>query len=857
MLRLLMFLSACLLCISIEAQSLDWYLSGAGQPFLESIPTPEVHLGHQVGAWHADHSAIHGYMEKLAGASDRVVMLEYGRSHENRPLSVLVITSPANHARLEAIKQLRREWCDPTSNPVSRSTTLPGVLYQGYSIHGNEPSGGNASMVVAWYLAASQAPEVDSLLEDNIILLDPCFNPDGFQRFATWVNSNRSFVPNGDPATRELNEPWPGGRTNHYWFDLNRDWLLLQQPESRGRVSLFQEWKPNILTDHHEMGSNSTFFFMPGIQSRTNPLTPPQNQDLTFVLADYHAEALDNLRSLYFTEQSFDDFYIGKGSTYPDVNGGIGILFEQASSRGHSRETSSGLLTFPFTIRNQVTTSLSTLRGLQQQRETLLDYQRSFFVSAIEMAQQDPRAGFVFQSPEDSYRTEAMLDLLDQHHIRWAPLEKPLTVGKSEFKPGHAYGVVLEQPQYRLILGLFDTITQFEDSLFYDVSAWTLPLALGLEYTAVSKSIDLDGLLGISGTRRSRDVPPLTGEGQATAYVFDWSPFLSPRLTYSLLEQGYRLRVATVPFSGLTDRGTHSFRPGAVVLTSDSRQSPPNFSKINAIAQECGIEIHTLTTGLTPDGPDLGSRDFPTVKQPRVLLVAGEGIRSYDAGEIWHLFDQRYEMPVTIVSPDEMRNINPDQYTVIVLPSGSSGAYNRIDRDRLAQWVKEGGTLIAFDRAIPWLQSAGLADIESRKNAQEALKGRQPYSTEQSVSGAQIIGGALFKASLDLTHPLCFGYERSEVALFKRGTVAIEWADNPRADPAVFAPTPLLSGYASAENQSLIGNSSAVQVHGIGSGTIICFAHNPVFRGYWLGTTKLFANAVFFGSILNGDTKQR
>jgi hypothetical protein len=213
---------------------------------------------------------------------------------------------------------------------------------------------------------------VDSLLNETVILLDPSFNPDGLNRFASWVNTHKSQTLVTDPVSRELNEAWPGGRTNHYWFDLNRDWLYVQHPESQGRIAKFHEWKPNILTDHHEMGSNSTFFFQPGVPSRINPLTPQKNRELTAKIGTFHARYLDKIGSLYFTEEDYDDFYYGKGSTFPDVNGAVGILFEQASSRGHAQETINGVLSFPFTIRNQVTTSFSTLAAARALRTELL-----------------------------------------------------------------------------------------------------------------------------------------------------------------------------------------------------------------------------------------------------------------------------------------------------------------------------------------------------------------------------------------------------------------------------------------------------------------------------------------------------
>ncbi|MEM1220973.1 MAG: M14 family zinc carboxypeptidase, partial [Bacteroidota bacterium] len=356
--------------------TLEYYLPA--ETYDSNIPTPLDYLGFDLGKWHLTHDQLVGYFKVVAAASDRITYTEYGRSYEDRPLVYLTITSEKNHQNLPAIQQEHLDNLEP-GGTVKSEYGRPVVVYQGMTIHGNEPSGAHAAVALAYYLAASQTQATQDLLTESVILLDPCFNPDGFHRFSTWVNSNKGNNLVMDAQSRELNEPWPGGRTNHYWFDLNRDWLPVQHPESQGRIRAFHEWKPNVLTDHHEMGTNSTFFFQPGVPQRTNPLTPPMNQQLTEKIGRYHAKALDKVGSLYFTQERFDDYYYGKGSTYPDINGCIGILFEQASSRGHLQESVNGPVSFPFTIRNQFITTLSTLEASKALRIELLDYQRDFF----------------------------------------------------------------------------------------------------------------------------------------------------------------------------------------------------------------------------------------------------------------------------------------------------------------------------------------------------------------------------------------------------------------------------------------------------------------------------------------------
>ena len=365
----------------LQAQSqfdLSYYLP-KNVTYNQDIPTPQSVLGFEVGEWHVTHDKLVEYMKLLSTVSNRITIEDRGKTFEGRPILLLTVTSPENHKNVDAIRTQHLKLIDYKQSNQLNTDAMPLVVYQGFSIHGNEPSGSNSSLILAYYLAAAEGDEIEELLKNTIILLDPSFNPDGLQRFAYWANTNKSDFLNMDPNDREFHEVWPGGRTNHYWFDMNRDWLPVQLPESRARIETYNNWMPNILTDHHEMGTNSTFFFQPGVQSRVHPLTPKLNQELTKEIGNYHAKALDNIGSLYFTEERYDDYYYGKGSTFPDINGGIGILFEQASSRGHAQETDNGLLTFPFTIRNQFTTALSTLKAAQEMRGKLLKYQKDFY----------------------------------------------------------------------------------------------------------------------------------------------------------------------------------------------------------------------------------------------------------------------------------------------------------------------------------------------------------------------------------------------------------------------------------------------------------------------------------------------
>ncbi|MFT4973449.1 MAG: hypothetical protein ACI9JY_002657 [Saprospiraceae bacterium] len=813
----------------------------------KSIPTPEEVLGYMPGDWHISHDQLVMYLKVLAAASDKVTVEEYARSYENRPLLLLTITSKKNHADIDDLRRQHVALTDPNLSAKIDVSKMPAVVYQGFSIHGNEPSGGNAAPLVAYYLAAGKSKEVEDLLDNTIILLDPCYNPDGFNRFSSWVNSHKSETLVSDPQDREYEEAWPRGRTNHYWFDLNRDWLPIQHPESRGRIKNFHHWKPNVLTDHHEMGSNATFFFQPGIPTRTNPLTPQKNQDLTFEIGEFHAAALDEIGSLYYTQESFDDFYYGKGSTYPDVNGSIGILFEQASSRGHLQETKNGLLSFPFTIRNQVKTALSTQKAAVNMRKKLLNYQREFYKTGLENAQKSSAKAYSFSDNHDPAKMAHFIDILLQHKI---------DVYQNKDKASE-FIVPLEQPQSRLVEAIFGRMTTFQDSLFYDISAWTLPLAFNLNHESWDKNQFSKNVLGKKVSDTKSVVKTTIPKISTYAYLMEWEGYYAPKALHALQQKGLRTKVATNPFS--TSDGKQ-FAQGTILLPLQNQALSESeiYELIQDISKECNVQFHNASTGLTPTGIDFGSRNFADLTLPKVMMIVGDGVTSYDAGEVWHLLDNRYHIPLTKIAAREISNSNLDKYNVIVMVNGSYEKLSKVGAAKIKKFVESGGTLITNGRAVKWANTQGLANVtfKSSNNTREEPT-RRPYNKMGDDSGASVIGGAIFESKLDLTHPLAFGYKNEILPVFRRGTMFMQPTKNLYATPQVYTKSPLLSGYISDKNLNTLKESACIIVSGKGSGKVICMADNPNFRAFWYGTNKLFANAVFFGNIISSSGVQR
>lgn len=849
-------------------QPLTYYLPDIS--YDKNIPTPEEFLGYQIGEWHISHDQQLAYMRKLAELSPRIVLNEIGRTYEGRPTVNLIITSEKNHGRLGEIKAQHLALNDPTRSAGVDMKNLPTVLYQGYSIHGNESSGGNAAPLVAYYLAAGKGRDLERMLDNLVILFDPCYNPDGFTRFSTWVNmhKNANLTANGDD--REYDESWPGGRTNHYWFDLNRDWMPVQHPESQGRIEVFHDWKPNVLTDHHEMGTNSTFFFMPGEPSRVHPITPARNQQLTESIARYHAATLDDIQSLYYSKEGYDDFYYGKGSTYPDANGCIGILFEQASSRGHIQESANGILTFPFTIRNQVRTALSTHKACYELREELNTFQRDFYTSALEEAQADKRKAFVFGEPFDKARLGHFIEILRRHQIEVYALADKVEAEGQTFAPEHSYVVPLEQTQYRFIRGLFETMTTFEDSLFYDISTWTMPMAFNLTYAAAGKNYKPE-LLGAAVEGLRPEVSFYEPDISAYAYAFEWDEYYAPKAANYLLSQGLRLTLANEPFVA----GGQQFNQGTVLvpLQNQTLDEEAIYEHVRKASQMTEISIYDIDSGWTPSGPDIGSRTVSYLRKPEVLLVVGEGVSPYDAGEVWHLLDQRYHIVTTMVPAARLGRADLSRFNTMIMVNGSYGSLSANTTADVKQWVQNGGTLIAYRDAIRWCTRNGLGSASVKKtneeqsgtsyyatvdnSEKESKVIRRPYQKARRDAGGAVLGGAIFETEVDLTHPLLYGYRYENLPVFKRGTLFFEPAKNPYATPIVYTDAPLLSGYINQENLQQVGNTASIIVSGSGSGRIIFMADNTNFRAFWFGTNKLLANAIFFGHTISGATIER
>ncbi len=804
-------------------------------PFNASIPSPEQFLGYGIGEHHTRHDLIVAYLEKLAAVSDRASIYEYGKTHEGRKLVILTITTPENLQNLAQLKKQHLAFTNPKAT-ASNYNEVPVFINLAYNVHGNEPSSSEAALLTAYTLVASNHPEIMNYLKNGVIFLDPTINPDGRDRHTQWANTYQGSPLVSDPQDAEHNEYWPAGRTNHYWFDLNRDWLLGINPESRGKLTWYHAWYPNVVTDFHEMGSQSTYFFEPmKANGSLDPIMPKENyEDLNNLFGDYFAKALDSIGSFYFTKEVFDGTYPGYGSSYPDLQGGLGLLFEQASSRGHVQKTAFGEITFPFTIRNQYTSSLTTVKAAVENKSTLRKYQQDFFKSALTRASKSKIKGYRFGDDYDQARVQAFIDKLLLHKIK---------VYKSGKK---SYVVPTQQPQYRMVQTMFETYNKYRDSVYYDASAWSVANFYNMKYKGVS-SLDLG-----EKVENIKDISTIPSLKKASyAYIIDWDNYNAPAMLYELQSKGVVVSSSFKPFTAKIEGGNKTFNYGALVIPISLQKKKPEtlFTLVKEASDKYVVPTYGVPSGYNVKGVDLGSRYVSPVSKPKAAMLIGNGVRSYEAGEVWHLLDTRVHMPITKIPVRNFNRIGLDKYNTLVMVSGwYSLSKNQVKR--IKDWVSKGNTLITIGTASKWAIDTKLVKeklVVVKKDSTKAVI-RKPFVDARENIGKESVGGIILKVDLDTTHPLAFGYHDKSIPVYKNNTVWIAPSKSAYGTVAQYTKNPLIDGFITKKNkEEFLAKSASLVVSQLGGGRVILFADNPNFRGSWYGTNRLFLNALFLG----------
>ena len=799
--------------------------------FDASIPTPEQFLGYAIGEQHTRHDRIVAYLKELDRLSDKVSFEIIGETFERRAQVVAIFSSPENHKNLEQIRlQHLSNQINGTNNKV------PLVIHLAYNVHGNEPSSSEAALLTAYYLTASQSEQTKEWLNNMIITLDPVINPDGRDRHTHWANMHKGTPAVSDPNDREHNEIWPGGRFNHYWFDLNRDWFLGTFPETRNRINFFHKWRPYVQTDHHEMGTNSTFYFDPGKESSNNPIVPDYLYNKIYPkFGEYFTKATNNLGSMYFTKEAFDKLYPGYGSSYINFYGGAGFLFEQGSSRGHVQETTTIPITFGFTIRNQFTASLATITASLAEKESLIEMRKQFYITAKQQAANSVIKGYSFGDPNDLNRTKSFIDLLLLHKIDIYKVPNSTN-----------YFVPTAQDNYIMVKSIFENQITYKDSTFYDASTWSLIHAYGLPFTEVKSSMALAEKINAPLVFNNTSIVKSN-----YAYLVSNTDYNIHQFIYALQNEGVFVQTATRTFSTNINGENMNFGYGSIIISVQQQKVGADelYNIVSKASLAANIKVHTVATGYSNSGIDLGSNYVKTLKKPEVAMFIGNGVAASEAGEIWHLLDQRLHMPITKLDILNFSRVRLERYNTLVMVSG---VYNFLDKssvDKIKAWVQNGNTLITIKSGAEWAIKNGFTKFKLAVDS-TTTKGRLDYDRATEIEGAKALGGSIFTIDLDTTHPIGYGFSKRKVSVYKNNSTFFQNSTSAYNTIAQYTNTPLVGGYLHPNSLKMIKNSPSILVGTEGSGRVILFADEPNFRGTWYGTNKLFLNALFLGSIM-------
>lgn len=819
------------------------------------ITSPAEYLGYELGEEFTFHYQVMDYFKNLAEESDRISFHNYATTYEGRDLYYAVITSEDNMANIESIKNANVEFAN---NPESASTEgKPVVVWMSYNVHGNEASSSEAAMQTAYRLVAGADSETQNWLENSVVIIDPMMNPDGRDRYVYWYKSSQANILNTDANDLEHDEIWPGGRTNHYWFDLNRDWVWLVHPESEGRIAAYQEWMPQVHMDFHEQGFNNNYFAMPGTTPRNLEL-PDEYDQWADTFGRGLIEEFDKANVNYATRESFDFFYPGYGSSYPSVMGGIGMLAEQG---GHSRggravETDDDyILTLRQRVFDHYTNGVSIVKTSVENKEGLLTY---FKNSLSQSAQKGNTQAYILKNNENDY-TYQVINMLMKHNVRIERATEDFNQRNSysywdassstqSFEAGD-FIIKTDQPKHLFVNTLFRNQMQIEDSVMYDMATWSIPLAYNLDAAWTTNNV------GVSTEQLTEELsyPAMLENGGAQyAYVIDWKQRHAPKALAKLWDMGYNVRSAGRTF---TYEGTTYTEGSLVVLVGRNYEKRSRIqADMRQLAEEVSVVIEGFDTGRMDEGMDLASSDSEPVKEPKVALMVDSPFSSYTAGQLWFLFDQWTEFGIDRIRSGSFNGIDLAEYDVILMPGawgGLSGVWNSSQIEDLKSWVRNGGVLIGTEGSGTWLTAdrSGFTDVELFEEEEDDStevedKAYTKYADRTDVFGLERIPGSAFKGIIDNTNPLAFGLPEQLYSL-KFGDDGIV-PNNSLQTVGYYVKEGevMASGYASEENKEKARGQAFAAVQNMGSGKVVFLLDNTQYRMFWVGPSRMVQNAV-------------
>jgi hypothetical protein len=801
----------------------------------QNLQSPSDFLGYDIGTQFSRHHQVLDYYDHVAGQFPKQVTLQnYGQTYEKRELMVAIISSEENMKNLE---QIRKNNLKNTGilEGTSSSNDIA-IVWLSYNVHGNEASSTEASMLTIYKLLT----ENQDYLKNTVVIMDPCINPDGRDRYVNWFNKTASTPYDIDQQASEHSEPWPGGRPNHYLFDLNRDWAWASQIESQSRLKVYNKWMPHIHVDFHEQGINEPYYFAPAAEPFHEIISDWQRNFQTQI-GKNHAKYFDAEGWLYFTRERFDLLYPSYGDTYPTFMGAIGMTYEQG---GHGRaglgilNDEGDVLTLVDRLTHHTVTGLSTIEISSKNAQQLnTEFARYFDNSKLKYK------SYVLQGHDD--KIESLTQLLDKHEISYGFAQGGNVTGYNyaSSKQGslrttsNDLVVSTNQPKGKMVKALLEPNAKLSDSLTYDITAWSLPYAYGLDAVA-SKSL-------VASQNRITDTQIPSLNTKATGYVTHWNSMHDAQYLAALLKQNIKVRFTEKPF---VSQGNSYDRGSLIIVRGDNKHVEDFDKKIMDTALEFKRYPDALISGFSTSGPDFGSPDIKLVNPPKIAMLSGQYTSSLSYGALWHFFEQQLHYPVTSINTSDLSGTNLSKYNVLVMPNGYyGGLLNESLTDKIKTWVRAGGKLIAIDGALN--SFAGKDGFGLKRNSTDDVTEDKnltiKYADRERDYTKNLITGAIFKTDVDNTHPMGYGYDDHYFTL-KQGSSSYSLLDT-GYNVAYLGDDPKnVSGYAGQEALKQLHNSLIFGEQPMGSGSLIYIADDVMFRSFWENGKLFFVNSLFF-----------
>lgn len=829
-----LYLTICFLVLSAEAQ----------------LKSPEEFLGYKTGSRYTPHWKIVSYFNYVAAnAPSSVKLQQYGETNEGRPLLLAFISSSENIQQLESIRMNNLRLANLAKDKAAPSEeNAPALVWLSYNVHGNETSSSEAALMTIWALVDPSNARTKEWLKNTVVIIDPCMNPDGRDRYVNWFNSIVGKNANPQRISREHREPWPGGRTNHYNFDLNRDWAWQTQLESRQRIKVYNEWMPQIHVDYHEQGVNEPYYFAPAAQPYHDVITPWQ-RDFQVTIGKNHAKYFDANGWLYFTKEVFDLYYPSYGDTYPTYNGAIGMTYEQGGggAGGAAVINDEGdTLTLLDRATHHFTTSLSTIEIASLNAGKLVKEFRKFFNDAVTSGAGEYKTYVIKNNLKDIERIGSLLDLLDKNGIQYnagsgSGKGYNYNTGKEEsFSMNNDILISSLQPRSAMVKVLFEPKGRLVDSATYDITAWSLPYAYGLTGYASRDRLNA----GTTITKRK-----VVNEETNYGYVIPWNGIQTVKTAGQLLQKGILLRFSETPF----EVNGNKFDRGAILVLKTANKSLGNnlWNEVRKTADANNVKLFSVTTGFVDKGFDFGSDKVHPFKAPKVVLLTGEGIGSNAAGEIWHFFEQQIDYPVTLVNVSDIGRINFNETDVIIMPDGNyKFLTDKVQTEAFKEWINKGGRVVALEGAVGALSKAefGLkvkkGDEQEKKDEKENYEVLKKFEERERDFIPSITPGSIYKVELDNTHPLAFGYPDYYYTL-KMDDNVYDFIKEGGWNVGVIKKDNQVAGFVGSKLKSKLKDGLVFGVQQMGNGTISYLTDNIMFRNFWENGKLMFCNAVF------------